>query len=108
MEKFGTEELFKRIEETLSSSKNVFSIALLCDSPVREQLQQLLIEKFSVSLVLMDTAEDKHKLKRLLNERGCEMMLYTTQVEPMVDEILNDGTTLLREVLNVESFFQSK
>lgn len=103
MKEINIEEIVKRIEEAERASRDGFPIALLCGEAVSGMLASRLSQKTDAEIVILDPAAEKHSLKRKLNEIGSEMILFTEEFEPMVYEIMNDGSTLLHETLNVES-----
>lgn len=104
MNSFLTEDIVEKIEASLFASKDGFSVALLCEKDFSGMLCGKLSERLEVPVILLGPAAEKHKLKRKLNESGCEMILYSAAFEPVVYEIFNDGTTLLRDSLRLEDY----
>lgn len=104
MSSFLMEDIVEKIEESLSASKDGFSVALLCEKDFSGMLCGNLSERLEVPVILLEPALEKHKLRRKLNESGCEMILYSSAFEPMIYEIFNDGTTLLQDSLRLEDY----
>lgn len=95
MKKYIFDEMFEKIEAALAASKYGFSVALLCNEAYLPALRQSFAERRNIPFVVLDGKAGKHILKRELNLRECEFIVYTREFEPVIYEIFNDGTTSL-------------
>lgn len=104
MHGLNMEMIINKIEDALRASKHRFSVAVLCSRQLGESLKNELSKKVDAKFFLPDSEAEKHVLKRILNEKNCEMILYTDYYEPTVYEIMNDGSTLVHETLKLEEY----
>lgn len=100
MSRDSLNELYEQIDLLLSSADSL-PIALLCMPSEQEAILPLLDD---YQLFLLDSEKEKHHLKRALNQEGCELILFTSEFEPMIDELFNDGTTFLQDSILLDDY----
>lgn len=89
------------IKDFLANRNGNPAIALISDNDSLTSMMCSIAAEINQCILILPPGDNKIAYKRMLNNCGAQLLIYTTSYEDTVWEILNDGTTAVVETLKI-------